>query len=109
MRTGTLTSPNEIVPLQIGRMPPRYPNRPVFQPATAGQTYYFKRGRLSLERLLHPAGGRLFGPVFRPEVVPESGIRLWMLWRGDTRHTPRICRKLREASFCPQARLLTQA
>src|SRR5580765_3474466 len=57
MRTPTLTSPNEIVPLQIGRMPPRYPNRPVFQPATAGQTYYFKRGRLSLERLLHPAGG----------------------------------------------------
>jgi hypothetical protein len=28
---------------------------------------------MSSEKLLHPAGGSIFGPDFRPEVVPESG------------------------------------
>jgi hypothetical protein len=28
---------------------------------------------MSSEKLLHPEGGRLFGPDFRPEVVPGSG------------------------------------
>ena len=37
MRTGTLTSPKEIVPLQIGRMSRRYPLEPVFQPRQTWQ------------------------------------------------------------------------
>jgi hypothetical protein len=51
----------------------KYPAAPVFQPAAPRTKHYFKDVFLFFERLLHPAGGRLFGPVFRPEVVLGSG------------------------------------
>src|SRR5258705_4245050 len=67
---------------------PPLPGRAGVSTRTSLATYYLKEVFLSFERLLHPAGGRLFGPVFRPEVVLRSGKRLWMLWRDETR--PRL-------------------
>jgi hypothetical protein len=50
-----------------------YPHGLVFKPGTARQRIIVQRRILVLERLVHPAGGRLFGPVFRPEVVLGTG------------------------------------
>jgi hypothetical protein len=72
-------------------------------------TYYFKEVFISFERLLHPAGGRLFGPVFRPEVVLGSGEKAVDVVERRPPSTPRTYRKLCEAHFFPQMNLLTQA
>src|SRR6266540_3342088 len=73
MRTGTLTRPKEIVPLQIGRMAPRYPPEQVFQPERSRQSTVSKEGFCPPKSFSTQRGGRLFGPVFRPEVVLRSG------------------------------------
>jgi hypothetical protein len=57
---------------------------------------------MSSEKLLHPAGGRLFGPVFRPEVVLESGEKAVDVVERLPPSRPRIYRKLREAPDYPQ-------
>src|SRR6266516_759941 len=64
--------------------------------------YYFKGVFLFFERLLHPAGGRLFGPVFRPEVVPGSGDKAVDVVERRHLTMPRTYRNLSEAAFFPQ-------
>jgi hypothetical protein len=72
-------------------------------------TYYLKEVLMSFERLLHPAERRLFGPVYRPEVVLGSGEKAVDVVERRHPSTPRIYRNLREANFFPQVNLLTQA
>src|SRR6266576_1046122 len=64
--------------------------------------YCFKGVFLLFERLLHPAGGRLFGPVFRPEVVLESGDKAVDVVERRHLTMPQTYRNLSEPSFFPQ-------
>src|SRR6266550_5439880 len=64
--------------------------------------YWFKGVFLLFERLLHPAGGRLFGPVFRPEVVLESGDKAVDVVERRHLTMPQTYRNLSEPSFFPQ-------
>src|SRR5207253_8788459 len=54
-------------------------------------------------------GGRLVGPVFRPEVVLGSGEKAVDVVERRHPSGPRICRKLSEARDFPQGWPLTQA
>src|SRR4051794_15222363 len=95
MRTATLTSPKEIVPLQIG-LGMAFPV-PVFGSRYTRKETDSKKDWCPSKSFSTQRGGRLFGPDFRPEVVLERlaltprrrtaalenrGISLWMLWRG---------------------------
>jgi hypothetical protein len=64
---------------------------------------------MSSVKLLHPAGGRLFGPDFRPEVVPESGEKAVEGVERWHPTPPRTYRKLGEAPVFPQPESLTYA
>src|SRR5919199_5053821 len=67
IRTGTLTSPKEIVPLQIDRGMGR--GVPGFQSSRTRQHTGSKTDACRSKGFSTQRGGRLFGPDSRPEVV----------------------------------------
>src|SRR5262245_5544504 len=85
--TGTLTSPNEIDPLQIGRMPSLYRDCcgeklvdegfGILSPGRHG----VETGRVRSEKLIPRPGGHTRGrPSRRPRGVLKRLKTLWMLW-----------------------------
>jgi hypothetical protein len=64
---------------------------------------------LSSERLSTQRVRRLFGPVFRPEVVLGSGEKAVDVVERRHPSIPKIYRNLCEVNFFPQVNLLTQA
>jgi hypothetical protein len=87
MRTGTLTSPKEIAPLQIGLMPWPIPvGGGVSTPADPAKGLLVRRADV-LRKTSPPSGGvDSSGRFTGPKSFSGRGIRLWMLWRGDRRH-----------------------
>src|SRR5947207_3316853 len=85
MRTGTLTRPNEIVPLQIGRAtkarypaPPGVKTGPVFD--------LFERRKHLSYKASPPNGGLGSRPASsRPRHVYGRGISLWIMWKRAAR------------------------
>src|SRR5438105_1023165 len=107
MRTGTDTSPKEIVPFQIARgMGTRYPRFGTVEPGK----YWFEGGRVPSEKLLHPAGGSTIGAgIAGPKSSRDPGKRLWMLWRGESRNRRKSSSSYVKPPLPVDDRQLTQA
>jgi hypothetical protein len=83
--------------------------RPGFEPRRTWQGTTYKEGWCPPKSFSTQRGGRLFGPVCRPEVVLGSGEKAVDVVERRRPSGPRICQNLGEAPNFPQARKLTQA
>src|SRR5204862_2075655 len=81
MRTGTLTRPNEIVPLQIGRATRRV--YPASREVKTGPCLDSVERRKHLSYKASPPNGGLGSrpAISRPRHVYGPGISLWNMWK----------------------------